>query len=163
MSDIIPTAPEPRPLPFRRPADYYTAPLSEVRPIFPRWVPFGCGAASLVAVLVLFAGGAVFSSGKGSALFTLLFTMMRDELRGMYAKDVTSAQKAAFDAEMKVVLKNLEDGKVGMDQLQPMLQTIRDASMDNSVSGGEVEKLTRVAREVNEKAATRRPRAPATQ
>ena len=48
MSDIIPSAPEPRPLPFHRPADYYAAPLSEVRPIFPRWVPFGCGSASLV-------------------------------------------------------------------------------------------------------------------
>jgi hypothetical protein len=153
LSDIIPTAPEPRPLPFRRPADYYAAPLSEVRPIFPRWVPLGCGAASLVALLVLFAGGAIFSGAKGGALFAMLFTMMRDEVRGMYAKDVTAAQKLAFDAEMKIVLRNLDQGKVSIDQLQPLLQTIRETSMDSSVSGGEVEKLTKAARDMNEKVA----------
>jgi hypothetical protein len=168
LSDIIPTAPEPRPLPFRRPADYYTAPLSEVRPIFPRWVAFGCGGASLVAILVLFAGGAIAASGKGGALFAMLFTMMRDEMRGMYAKDVTDAQKAAFDAEMKIVLRNLDQGKVSIDQLQPLLQGIRDVSMDSSVSGGEVERLTKAARDVNQGVAKRhpaetpRPRNPAT-
>jgi len=153
LSDIIPTAPEPRPLPFRRPADYYSAPLSEVRPIFPRWVPFGCGAASLVAVLVLFAGGAVAGSGKGGALFATLFGAMGDEIKGMFAKDVTAPQKTAFDAEMKTLRANLAGGKVSIDQLQPLLQGIRDASMDNSVSGAEAERLTRAARDVNERVA----------
>jgi len=159
LSDIIPTAPEPRPLPFRRPADYYAAPLSEVRPIFPRWVPFGCGAASLLAVLVLFAGGAVAGSGKGGALFATLFSAMGDEIKGMYGKDVTAAQKTAFDAEMKTLRKSLADGKVSIDQLQPFLQTIRDVSTDSSVSAAEAEKLTKAAREVNEGVARSRGRA----
>lgn len=159
MSDIIPSAPEPRPLPFRRPADYYAAPLSEVRPIFPRWVAFGCGAASLVAVLVLFAGGAVAGGGKGGALFATLFSAMGDEIRGMFAKDVTAAQKAAFDAEMKTLRKNLADGKVSINHLQPLLQAIRDASADSSVTMGEAERLTRAARDVNERVAQSRGRA----
>ena len=29
----------------RLPADYYASPVSEVTPLFPRWVPLGCGIA----------------------------------------------------------------------------------------------------------------------
>lgn len=159
MSDIIPTAPEPRSLPFRRPADYYAAPLSEVRPIFPRWVPLGCGALSLAAVIALFAAGAIAGSGKGGSLFATLFGAMSDEIHGMFAKDVTPVQKAAFEVEMKSLRKNLGDGKISIDQLQPLLNAIRDASADSSVSAGEAERLTRAARDVNERVA-RQPRKP---
>lgn len=152
MSDIIPSPPEPHSLPFRRPADYYAAPLSELRPLFPRWVPFGCGAASLLAVLILFGAGAVAGSGKGGSIFATLFGTMQEEIDGMFTKDVTPAQKSAFDAEMKALRGHLADGKVSMDRLQPLLHAIRDASLDNKVTPAEAAQLTQAAHEVNGKA-----------
>ena len=154
MSDIIPvtpepSAPEPRPLPFRRPADYYAAPLSEVRPIFPRWVPFGCGTASLIVILVLLAAGTLAGSGKGGGIFASMFGMMQDEIHGMFTKEVTAAEKAAFDAEMKTLRQNLAGGKVSMDKLQPLLHEIREASMDSKVTPDEASKLTQAAHEIN--------------
>jgi hypothetical protein len=149
LSDIIPAPPEPRPLPFRRPADYYAAPLSEVRPLFPRWVPLGCGTASLVAMVVLFGAGAVAGSGKGGSLFATLFGTMQDEIDGKFTKDVPPAQKSAFDAEMKTLRGNLANGKVSMDRLQPLLREIRDASMDDKVTAGEAVQLTKAAHDVN--------------
>jgi hypothetical protein len=167
LSDIVPTPPEPRPLPFRRPADYYSAPVSEVRPIFPRAVPYGCGAASIVAILILFGAGAVAGSGKGGAIFATLFGTMAGEIRGMWTKDVTAAQKEAFNAEMKALQKNLDEGKISVDNLQPLLRAIRDTSGDSSVDGAETETLTKAARGANavarsHPAETARPRDPAT-
>jgi len=51
-------APEPPPppaprLPFRLPADYYASPEPPPR-VFPRAVPFGCGMAAIVFIVVLF-------------------------------------------------------------------------------------------------------------
>jgi hypothetical protein len=153
LSDIIPTAPEARPLPFRRPADYYAAPLSDVRPLFPRWVPLGCGAASLVVILVLFGAGAVAGSGKGGSIFAWLFATMEDEIHGTFTKDVTPAQKTAFDAEMKTLRGNLAAGKVSIDHLQPLLRAIRDASIDSKVTPDEAANLTKAAHDVNQASA----------
>ena len=149
MSDILPSAPEPQPLPFRRPADYYAAPLSDVRPLFPRWVPFGCGSASLLMIAILLAGGAWAGSGKGGSIFATLFGTMQDEIHDMFTKDVTPAQKAAFDAEMNALKANLGNGKISIDRLQPLLHSIRDASIDSRITPDEAVQLTTAAHEVN--------------
>ncbi|HXH40311.1 MAG TPA: hypothetical protein VNN08_16905, partial [Thermoanaerobaculia bacterium] len=73
MDDITPLEPTPAAppppaevdaLPFRRPADYYAAAGTDLRPLFPRWVPVGCGWASLVFVVLLFVAG-TFASRSG--------------------------------------------------------------------------------------------------
>jgi len=156
LSDIIPTAPEPRPLPFRRPADYYAAPLFDVRPIFPRWVPFGCGAASLLVMLVLFGAGAAAGSGKGGSIFAWMVATMQDEIHGSFTKEVSAAQKAAFDAEMKTLRGNLDQGSVSIDRLQPLLRAIRDASIDSKVTPEEATQLTKAAHDVNAGAVQRK-------
>ena len=163
MSDIIPTEAEPRPtpqLPFRRPADYYTAPPSEVRPLFPRWVPIGCGAASLLAIVILFGIGTIAGSAEGGTIFAAIFGTMQDEIDGMFTKDVTPPQKAAFDGEMKMLRGNLAAGKVSIDKLQPLLQEVRASSADSKVTPDEAAKLTTAAHVVNEGVA--KPHAPAT-
>jgi len=149
LSDIIPSGPFPRPLPFRRPADYYAAPLIEVRPLFPRWVPVGCGTASLIVLILLFLGGALAGGGRGGALFAMLFGTMRGEIHGMFTKDVTPAQKAAFDAEIRLLQKNLDQGKISVDKLQPLLRAVREVSADQRVTPQETERLIVAAREVN--------------
>ena len=149
MSDILPSAPDPPSLPFRRPADYYAAPLSEVRPIFPRWVPFGCGSASLVVIVVLFGAGIFAGSGKGGSIFSWMFGMMQDEMHGMFTKEVSAADKSLFDAEMKTLRGNLSAGKVSIDRLQPLLHAIRDASIDSKITPEEAKTLTAAAHQVN--------------
>ena len=99
----VPPEPEQRSpsLPFRRPADYYAAAVGDARPLFPRWVPFGCGTASIVVLLLVFALGAAVSTGALGELLDLMFGTMQGEIDKMFTPDVNAAQKAAFDAEMK--------------------------------------------------------------
>src|SRR5206468_749053 len=126
------------------------------RPIFPRWVSYGCGAASLLVIVVLFVAGSFAGSGKAGSLFAALFGTMQDELHGMFTKQVTPAEKAAFDAEMKTLRGNLSAGKVSIDRLQPLLHAIRDASMDSSVTPDEAARLTKAAHDVNTSIGQRR-------
>ena len=149
MSEITPAAPPPPFLPFRRPADYYAAPVEEVRPILPRWAAFGCGSASLVAIVVLFGSGALIGGGKGGELFAYLMATVEDEIHGMQTKEVTAAQKAALDAEMTALRTNLKRGKVSIDKLQPLLRVIREASMDGKITPEETTNLARSAHDVN--------------
>src|SRR5947209_9871674 len=98
-------APPPEPaadtLPFRRPSDYYSAPGSTLRPLFPRWVPAGCGWASLIFVVLLFVAGAL-APKSGSAL-EWLFAKIQTDMTPHFTKSVTAAQKAQFAAEMKTL------------------------------------------------------------
>jgi hypothetical protein len=149
LSDIIPSAPGPRPLPFRRPADYYAAPLSEVRPIFPPWVPYGCGAASLLVIVLLFVAGSLAGSGKAGSLIAALFGTMQDEIRGIFTREVTVGQQKVFDGEMTALRRNLEKGYVSMDRLQPLLHAIRDASIDSKITPEEAKMLTKAAHDLN--------------
>ena len=126
--------------------------------MFPRWVPFGCGAASLVAISGLVVAGVLVGSGRASGLFAMLFSTMEGEIHGIMTKEVTPAQKAALDAEMKTLRSNLDAGKVSINHVQPLLQAIRDASLDDKVTPAETQKLTKAIHEVNRAAAQRATR-----
>jgi hypothetical protein len=138
-------------LPFQRPADYYSTPVLDQRRLFPRWVPIGCGAASIVLILALFVTGALVSSGKFGGFFELVFGQLQTEVQGQFTKDVTAQQKAAFNAEMKTMLDSLRDGKLPPDRLQPLMKAIRDVSADNKIDRGEADKLVAAVRQVNRK------------
>ena len=129
--------------------------MSEVRPLFPRAVPYGCGAASIVAILILFGIGVFAGSGKGGSIFGSILGMMAGEIDGMFTKEVSKAQRDAFEAEMKSLEKNLSQGKVSIDKVQPLLRTIRDTSGDNAVTPKEAEMLIQAARAANEVAPLR--------
>src|SRR5438270_13406533 len=95
-----PPAPAADPLPFRRPADYYSSP-GKLRPLFPKWVPAGCGWASLVFSVLLFVGGAL-APKSGSAL-EWLFGKIEMDMTPHFTRNVTPAPKSAFAAEMKTL------------------------------------------------------------
>ena len=132
---------------FRVPADYYAAPLSEVRPIFPTWVPWGCGAAASLFLLILFVSGALLTGPRLNALIDLTLGMTLGELKGMYQKDVTDAQKTSFDAEVKRMRQNLTASKISAKDIQPFLQGVQKAVKDDKVTAAEVDQLTRVAKD----------------
>ena len=100
LDEIIPGASPPPSLPFRRPADYYATPVGDAKPLFPRWVPYGCGIASIVLIVIVFAGGYFAVHGGMGQLLAFMFGSMHDEVARMFTKDVSPAQKAAFEQEM---------------------------------------------------------------
>jgi hypothetical protein len=134
---------------FRLPADYYSSPASEVVPVFPRWVPAGCGGVSAFLLVVFFAGGAFVQSGRAEGLFDLMMAQMQSELAGLYTNDVTPAQKSALDQQYSALRQNLKAKKVKSDQLMPLLQTMRTVSEDQKVTPPEVDKLTAQLRDIN--------------
>ena len=134
---------------YRLPADYYSAPLAEVKPVFPAWVPWGCGSLAALVLLVMFAGGAMLSGPRMATLIDLMLSMTISEIKAMYQPDVTAAHKDAFDAEVKRMREGLRDGKVSVQKVQPFLQTMQKVIGDEKVTGAELERLTKAAREAS--------------
>jgi hypothetical protein len=144
-------APPPQPveatLPFRRPADYYAASGTDLRPLFPRWVPIGCGWASLVFVIVLFVFGAL-APRSGSAL-EWLFAKIQEDMTPHFQRDVTPQQKAEFASEMKILRASANAGKLKLDKTQTFLHLATDVDSDEKIDHLEADKLIAALREIN--------------
>jgi len=147
--------PEPSPaaprVPFRRPADYYSAPR-DARPLFPRWVPFGCGTAAIVVLVLVFAAGITASRGGMGELFDLMFSSIEGEAEKIFTKDVTPSEKAEFEEEMKTMREGVRTNRIRIDRLQPLLRSIREVSEDEHITPAETERLIKELREVNKTA-----------
>ncbi|PYQ49410.1 MAG: hypothetical protein DMF59_13700 [Acidobacteria bacterium] len=149
--DSQPPTPPPS-LPFRRPADYYSSPVGEARPLFPRWVPFGCGSAAIVALIAVFSLGILASQGKLGELFDIAFWLpMQGEIDKMFTKDVKPADKATFDAEMKTMRESVRLNRMPMQRLQPLLQMLREVVSDERVTPPETARLIEQLRQINKK------------
>jgi hypothetical protein len=136
-------------LSFRRPADYYSTPVGDARPLFPRWVPYGCGTASIIVLLLVFALGAAVSAGGLGQVLDLMIGTMQGEIDKMFTSDVKPQQREAFDAEMKTMRAATRENHLSLDRLQPLLRSMRDASVDEHITPEETEQLTRELRDVN--------------
>ncbi|HXA17561.1 MAG TPA: hypothetical protein VN380_11250 [Thermoanaerobaculia bacterium] len=156
MDDFIPTepppaAPLPEPpapaLPFRRPADYYAAPGHDLRPLVPRGAHIGCGWASVVFVILLFAAGAF--APRSGVLLGKLFGMIGDDISVHFTRDVTPVQKAAFAAEMKRLRAATGEGKLKLDKTQSFLKLATDVDADDKVDHAEADKLIAALRDLN--------------
>jgi len=131
------------------PAEYYESP--QTTRLFPRWLPIGCGTMAIVFLVILFAAGALVSSGGGGSLFDTLFGKLQQEIDGEFTKDVTPVQRKAFDAEMSGVRTRIRSSKMKLENLQPLVRAFRDASEDGKVTPDEANKLTAAAHEARTK------------
>ena len=134
---------------FRFPSAYYSAPLSEVRPIFPKWVPYGCGTASAVLLLLLFGGGALLTGHRLSSFMDLFLGTSLGEVKGMYTPDITPAEKQRFDDEVKQMREALRADKVSVSELRPFLKAMQSAIADKKVTADELDQLTKAAGEAH--------------
>ena len=132
---------------MRLPAAYYSAPLSEVKPIFPAWVPWGCGSAAALFLLLMFAGSAALTGPRLGALLDFVLNVSVGEMKGMYTSDVSRAQQDAFDAELKRMREQLRDGTISVQKVQPFLQAMQQTVGDEKVTPEELENLTKIVRE----------------
>lgn len=150
FDEPLPAAPAPPPAPrrpFRLPSDYYCAPLSEVRPVFPKWAPYGCGIAAALFLVLLFAAGTLLSGERFGGLLDFVIGASLGDLRPMMATDVTAEDKERFENEVKGMREGLRDGKVPVARVQPFLRAMQSAISDQKVSKKELEELTKVAHE----------------
>lgn len=129
---------------FVWPAEYYSGPSPAT--VLPRGVTFGCGAASVVALILIFAGGAFMASGGLVQLMDFTFGMSMADVRGMYAAEVTAAQKKELEDAIEQLRGGLRDGRVSVTQLQPVLETMRKGIGDKKLTPSEVDALTTAAR-----------------
>ena len=136
--------------PFRWPADYYSGPGPVA--ILPKWAPFGCGAAAVVVLILVFAGGAFLSSGGFFDFMDLVIGMSAAEMKGYYAVEVTPAQRKSLDDEVVLMRKNMREQKISIPQMQPFLELLRDASGDKKITPQESAAMESVVRRINARA-----------
>jgi hypothetical protein len=146
--DLNPSDSSPPPR-FHIPADYYAAPTADIRPLFPRGVKLGCGVASAVLLLIIFAAGAVVAHRGIGKLMDPLLGMMSDEISSMYAKDVTPPQRNALAGEITALREGIRNGRVPVARLDPIMTSLREAIRDQRLTQVETEKLTKEIHAVN--------------
>jgi hypothetical protein len=143
-----PAEPQPKPASgFRRPADYYSTP-PPARAL-PTWVSFGCGGLSALIVVIVFAGGSYLASGGFIDLMDMMFGMTMGEMRGMYTADVSAAQKAELEQEIKSMREHLRDHQISVASIQPLLKTMQKATSDEKLHANEVGQIVAAVRKVN--------------
>lgn len=123
------------------PAEYYSTPPSEAQRIVPRGVVLGCGIASIVAVLLIFAVGAFLARGGMATFLDFALGQTLGEVRGCYASDVSDAQKQAFEGELEELRKRVRAETLPVARLSPVLTELQTAIKDRSVRAEEVERL----------------------
>lgn len=128
---------------FMWPAEYYSGPSP--RAVLPRGVTFGCGAAAVVALLLVFAGGAFMASGGLVQFMDFALGMSMGDVRGMYASDVTPLQKEELEIAIEQLRAGLRDGKVPVGKLDPVMQTMRKGISDRKLTPAEVKALAAAA------------------
>ena len=146
-------APEPPPppvprLPFRLPAEYYAVP--ERAPVLPRAVPFGCGIAAVVFLAAMFVFGWLVAGERGGRAMAALFGMMQSEVDGQFTKDVPAADKKEFDVQFDRLRERIGKGQAKLARLQPFLEKLRNASMDEKITPEETKALIDGLRQINQ-------------
>jgi hypothetical protein len=147
--DLAPPPPPRRRLGFLLPAEYYSIPPGDRRPLVGKGVPWGCGTASIIFLVLIFAGGYGAAHGGLQSLIGWVIDNSEQELEPMLAKDVPPAQHKAFVDEMHRAAANLRSGRAPLEKAGQLLQTIRDASSDHTLSASEVDQILRDVRTIN--------------
>jgi hypothetical protein len=145
--DVSPS-PETPPRARVLPAEYYEAPVDESRRLVPRWMVFGCGGAAALALLVMFASSFFVTKAGLGEMFDFMLSMTQSEAVRSYAADVPQASRAAYEAEVAAVRKDLKEGKLTPARLDPLLQELQSAMSDKLLRADEVERLTATAKQV---------------
>jgi hypothetical protein len=114
--------------------------------VLPSGVKFGCGAASIVALILLAIGGAWMASGGIVDVMDMAFGMSMGEVRGMIASDVSAADKKALEDAVETMRGKLRNGEMPVAALNPVMETMRQGISDKKMTTAEVRALAAAAR-----------------
>ena len=129
---------------FRWPADYYSTATPTA--VLPQWATFGCGAAAVVVLVIVFAGGLFLGGGGLSQFMDFALGQSLGEMRGMYSAEVSPAQKETLDREMEAMRVRLREKTIAVKDIQPVLQSIQKSIRDDKMTSAEVDQLTAAVR-----------------
>ena len=129
---------------FRWPAEYYSTATPTA--LLPQWATFGCGAAAVVVLVIVFAGGLFLGSGGLSQFMDFALGQSLGEMRGMYTAEVSTTQKETLDREMEAMRVRLREKTIAVKDIQPVLQTMQKSIRDDKMTAAEVDQLTAAAR-----------------
>jgi hypothetical protein len=132
---------------FVWPGEYYSSATPDA--VLPSWAAYGCGGVAALIIALVFAGGSYLAGGGFNDFMDLAIGMTVSEAKGMYAADVPPARKQAIDGEVATMRKNLREGKVAVQRLQPFLDALRKVTSDSKITAPEAASLEEVARKVN--------------
>lgn len=107
------------------------------------WVPYGCGSAAILLLIVVFAAGGALSHGGMGSLLDLLLSSIQQEVERMFTRDVTPAEKTQFEVQMGSLREHVRQNKVPLERLQPLLRSVREVSSDQHITPAEAEQLIR--------------------
>lgn len=133
---------DPAPRSFRLPADYYASPATDIRPIFGKRVPFGCGIAAIVFLIGLSVFAAVISRSGFGKLIALLIAPSATAIPQLYASDVTPQERKALEDAMAAFRGKVRANQIPLPKVQPVLQEIQGAIGDHKIDRAEVHELT---------------------
>ncbi len=139
--------------PFVWPATYYSSAASPR--VLPAWAPYGCGAAAVLILVVVFVGGAWLSSGGFLQFMDLALGMSVGEMKGMFAADVPASRKESLDHEIEAMRKSLREERLALPGMKPFFESLNEAISDRKVTNAEASKLEQTAKRAN---ASARPR-----
>lgn len=131
---------------FQWPADYYST--ATPAPVLPQWAALGCGVASVVILVLVFAGGAFLSRGGFTDFMDMALGMSIGEMKGMYGDDVTPPQRESLDAAIESMRQSLREEKISVASLQPFMQEMQKAVSDEKVTASEAQALEATARRI---------------
>lgn len=144
-------SPEPEITPQRRrwPADYYSSATPD--PVLPRGATYGCAAAAVAVLLVVFIGGAMLSGERLGTLIDLAMGTTLGEMRGMFTAEVTKEQKDTLEREIETMRKQLRSRAIPVASAQKFIAALDKAMRDDKITPAEVQQLTTVARNASKK------------
>jgi len=120
-----------------------------VKPVFPKWVPYGCGAAAMFFVLLLFIGGAFAGKRGAGPLVDFFLGGMQTELTTAYAADASPQQRTSFESEYQKLRANARANRLDLAGVQKLLTSISEAQSDHKITGEELQRLTKELQELN--------------
>lgn len=133
---------------YEKPADYYqTPPAQPDRKGCWKW-GLGCGGAGCLLIILL-GIGAVLMAPKIIGFF---FGQLEKAVVESAAPDVTDEQREDLRREIAEIRRHLREDRISMEQLQPLLTETQRAIGDQLLTSEEVDELTRMMRELNERA-----------
>lgn len=149
-SPVPPPQEAPAPAGFQKPGDYYSSPPeSSPGKTLPKGVALGCGGAGCLALLLMLALAGFVSNQGATRVLAWMFNQMEAETMQMIGPDVSPEQRSQLQTELRNLTAKLERDEIGLLTIQPILQDLRTAVGDQTLTSDEVNALISALRAAN--------------
>lgn len=148
--------PPPPPVSPDRPATYYeteNAGAAASKKGCPKGLLIGCGGGGCLLIVIAIAAIVYMMRDGGGRFIGQLLSPLQDSVVEMTAGDVTAEQKETFRREMEQLEVSLGNGDVNVVRVQPVIDQLRQAVEDKTVTAEEMDSLNEMLLEINEREA----------